>query len=200
MKTSETDTLPIDIARLLDDGPVSPMQKMVVMLAALGVILDGFNGQLIGYAIPVLMKQWGKTKSDFAPAVASGLVGMVIGSACAGLLADRFGRRKALVGSTLLFGVATFVVGFASDISILAALRFVAGLGIGGALPTATTVTAEFMPARWRTLAVTATIVCVPGGGMFAGFVAASVLSRSGWSSLFLWAGSGRSVLASCLA
>ena len=191
MKTSETDTLPIDIARLLDDGPVSPMQKMVVMLAALGVILDGFNGQLIGYAIPVLMKQWGKTKSDFAPAVASGLVGMVIGSACAGLLADRFGRRKALVGSTLLFGVATFVVGFASDISILAALRFVAGLGIGGALPTATTVTAEFMPARWRTLAVTATIVCVPGGGMFAGFVAASVLSRSGWSSLFFVGGLG---------
>lgn len=189
VKSLECDTQPIDIEHLLDNEPISALQKIVVFFAALAVIMDGFNNQLIGYAIPVLMKQWGRSKGTFAPAVAAGLVGMVIGSACAGLIADRFGRRRALIGCALLFGVATFAVGFATDISTLAALRFIAGLGIGGAFPIATTITAEFTPARRRTMAVTATIVCVPGGGMFAGFFTAQILPRFGWPALFFIGG-----------
>ena len=75
----------IDIGQILDDGPWTTMQKMVVILAALSIVADGFDGQLIGFAIPSLMKEWGVTRGDFAPVVAAGLVGMGIGSACAGL-------------------------------------------------------------------------------------------------------------------
>ena len=67
-------------------------------------------------------------------------------------------------------------------------LRFLAGLGIGGALPTATTLAAEFTPARKRTLAVTATIVCVPLGGMLAGIYASHIIPAYGWRALF-WIG-----------
>ncbi|MFX8168722.1 MFS transporter, partial [Acinetobacter baumannii] len=77
-----------------------------------------------------------------------------------------FGRRWALIGSVFVFGAATCMIGFAPNVATIAALRFIAGLGIGGALPSSTTMTAEFTPARRRTLAVTATIVCVPLGGM----------------------------------
>jgi AAHS family 4-hydroxybenzoate transporter-like MFS transporter len=179
----------VDIGTTLDDGPFTTMQKCVVLLAALAIVLDGFDGQLIGFAIPVLIKEWGITRGAFAPAVAAGLVGMGIGSACAGLVADRFGRRYAVIGSVFLFGAATCAIGLAHNIETIAVLRFIAGLGIGGALPTATTMTAEYTPARRRTVMVTATIVCVPLGGMLAGLFAHEVLPGYGWRGLFFAGG-----------
>ena len=179
-----------DIGTLLDHGPFTGMQKLVVLLAALSIVMDGFDGQLIGFAIPLMIKEWGITREAFAPAVAAGLIGMGIGSACAGLFADRFGRRMAIIASVFVFGAATCAIGLAPNALAVAALRFIAGLGIGGALPSATTVTAEFTPARRRTLAVTATIVCVPLGGMLAGLFASHVLPLYGWRTLFFIGGS----------
>jgi len=178
----------IDIGSVLDDGPFTGMQKWVVLLAALSIVMDGFDGQLIGFAIPVLIKEWGVTRGAFAPVVAAGLVGMGLGSAFAGLFADRFGRRLAVLISVFVFGVATCAIGFSPDLQTIGILRFVAGLGIGGALPSSTTMTAEYTPSRWRTVAVTATIVCVPLGGMLAGLFAGSVLPVYGWRGLF-WIG-----------
>ncbi|MBR8655133.1 MFS transporter [Achromobacter sp. Marseille-Q0513] len=178
-----------DIGKLLDDGPFSTMQGFVVLLAALSIVMDGFDGQLIGFAIPMMIKEWGITREAFAPAVAAGLIGMGIGSAFAGLFADRYGRRSAVIASVLVFGAATCAIGLAPNATAVAALRFIAGLGIGGALPSATTMTAEFTPARRRTLAVTATIVCVPLGGMLAGLFAGLVLPAYGWRALFFSGG-----------
>lgn len=180
--------LALDIGATLDHGPFTAMQRVAVLLAAFAIVLDGFDSQLIGFAIPVLIKEWGITRDAFAPAVAAGLFGMGVGSACAGLFADRFGRRWAIIGSVFVFGAATCAIGFAPNVATIAALRFVAGLGIGGALPTATTMTAEYTPARRRTMMVTATIVCVPAGGMLAGLFAHEVLPAYGWRGLF-WLG-----------
>ncbi|MEQ1581583.1 MAG: MFS transporter [Steroidobacteraceae bacterium] len=179
---------PVDIGRVLDEGPFSAMQKFVVSIAAFAMVMDGFDGQLIGFAIPSIIAEWGITRGAFAPAVAAGLLGMAAGSAGAGLFADRFGRRIALIASIFLFGAATFAIGFSNGILTIAALRFVAGLGIGGALPSATTMTAEYTPARVRTVAVTATIVCYPLGGMIAGLFASGILPTYGWRTLF-WLG-----------
>ncbi|SDG36924.1 MFS transporter [Paraburkholderia phenazinium] len=179
----------VDIGHALDDGPYALLQRIAAVLAALSIVVDGFDSQLIGFAIPVLIKEWGITRNAFAPVVAAGLIGMGIGSAFAGLFADRFGRRWAVIGSVLVFGAATCAIGLAPNVATIAALRFVAGLGIGGALPTSTTITAEFTPARHRTFAVTATIVCVPLGGMVAGLFAGQVLPAYGWRGLFFAGG-----------
>jgi MFS transporter, AAHS family, 4-hydroxybenzoate transporter len=179
----------VDIGHAIDEGPYALLQRIAAVLAALAIVVDGFDSQLIGFAIPVLIKEWGITRNAFAPVVAAGLIGMGVGSAFAGLFADRFGRRSALIGSVLVFGAATCAIGLAPNVAAIAALRFVAGLGIGGALPTSTTLTAEFTPARQRTFAVTATIVCVPLGGMLAGLFAGQVLPAYGWRALFFSGG-----------
>ncbi|MBN3809949.1 MFS transporter [Paraburkholderia sp. Ac-20347] len=178
----------VDIGGVLDDGPFSTMQKIAVFMVATAIVMDGFDGQLIGFAIPSLIKEWGITRGAFAPAVAAGLLGMAVGSVCAGLLADRFGRRMAVIVSVFIFGATTCTIGFAPNVVTISALRFIAGLGIGGALPSSTTVTAEFTPARRRTLAVTATTVCYPLGGIIAGLFASAVLPVYGWRGLF-WIG-----------
>lgn len=189
---------PVDIGATLDFGPFTQMQRVVVMLAAFAIVMDGFDGQLIGFAIPALIQEWGITRNAFAPAVAAGLVGMAIGSASAGLIADRIGRRLVLTASVFLFGSATCLIGFSPDVETLAVLRFIAGLGIGGALPSASTMTAEFTPVSRRTLAVTATIVCYPLGGMLAGLFASAILPIFGWRGLF-WIGGALPVAYSVL-
>ncbi|MBP6861600.1 MAG: MFS transporter [Neisseriaceae bacterium] len=179
----------VDIGQVLDGGAYTGFQKRVFILAALAIVMDGFDGQLIGYAIPTLLQEWGLSRNDFAPTVAVGLVGMGLGSAFAGFFADRYGRRWAVILSVLTFGVATGLIGLAENLMQLTVLRFLAGLGIGGALPTATTLTAEFTPSRRRTLAITATIVCVPLGGMLSGLFASQVIPLYGWRWLFFGGG-----------
>ena len=124
----------VDVGQILDTGPWSMVQKMAVVLAALSIVLDGFDSQLIGFAIPVMIKEWGVTRGEFAPALAAGLFGMGLGSVLAGYFADRFGRRMALIGSLFLLGFATCAIGTSQNIPMIAALRFITGLGIGGML------------------------------------------------------------------
>ena len=178
-----------DVTRAIDEGEFTKLQKLTYFLAALAIIVDGFDGQMIGYAIPLIMKEWGVTRAAFSAVVASGLAGMAIGSLSAGVFADKFGRKPVLITSILLFGISTMLIGQVSDLSSIALIRFFAGLGIGAALPAATTLTAEFIPLRYRTMAVTTAIVCYPAGGMLAGLAAAQILPTQGWRVFFLFGG-----------
>lgn len=180
---------PVDVSRLLDDGPWTGYQRWLVMLAALTIIFDGIDNQLLGIAIPSLLVEWGVARSAFSPVVSLGFVGMMIGGATAGLAGDRFGRRSALLGSVTLFGAATLAVVAVEGIASLAALRLVAGIGLGGAIPNAATLAAEYVPARRRPFAVTLTIVCVPLGGTLAGLIAVPALPAIGWRGLFALGG-----------
>ncbi|WP_042885487.1 MFS transporter [Cupriavidus necator] len=179
----------MDMGHVVDDGPFSPVQKMAVVLASLAAVMDGFDGQLIGFAVPAILSEWNVTREAFAPVVAAGLFGMAIGSVSVGAVADRIGRRIALIASVCVFGIASFAMSCSSSLIELAAFRFLAGLGIGGALPTASIIAAEFTPARFRTMAVTATVVCYPVGGILAGLLSASVLPGFGWRALFVVGG-----------
>ena len=187
--TSAGSSTPYDVTKAIDEGGFTTVQKMAYLFAALAIVLDGFDGQMIGYAIPLIMKEWGVTRGVFSLAVASGLMGMAIGSLSAGVFADKLGRKPVLVASIFLFGSATFLIGYAPDVTTIAIIRFFAGLGIGAALPAATTLTAEFIPFRFRTMAVTTAIVCYPLGGMLAGLAASQILPTAGWRIFFFIGG-----------
>ena len=124
-------------------------------------------------------------RAAFGPVLAVGLAGMAAGSPFAGYWGDRFGRRPALIGCVALFGLATVATAFVHSVVALAVLRFVTGLGAGGAVPNASALAAEFAPLRRRAVAVKLTIVCVPLGGMLGGLIAARVLPAFGWRALY---------------
>lgn len=175
----------IDVGEVIDRGRWGRYQQWLVFLTALTVIFDGIDNQLLGVTIPAIMREWGVARTAFAPVVALGLVGMAIGGAVAGIVGDRFGRRVALLASVALFGAATLAVATAHGIAALGLLRLVAGIGLGGAIPNAAALAAEYVPTRQRPIAVTVTIVCVPLGGTLAGLVAMPVLPALGWRALF---------------
>src|SRR5262245_45851716 len=91
----------VDIGRLLDDNALSRYQVSVVALAAFAVMFDGADIQLLGIAIPALIKEWGVTRADFVSINTFGLIGMTIGTSLGGIVGDRVGRRGALIGSVL---------------------------------------------------------------------------------------------------
>ena len=126
------------------------------MLTALAIVFDGIDIQLMGVAIPSIMREWNVPRSAFAPAVSFGYLGMVVGGATAGLVGDRFGRRTALLACMLLFGAMTGAASLSQSVAVFALLRFAAGIGLGGAIPNAAALAAEFVPLRMRPLAVTA--------------------------------------------
>ena len=95
-----------------------------------------------------------------------------------GPLADRVGRKPVLVATTVFFGLATFASAFAPDIQTLTALRFVTGLGLGGAMPAAITLTAELCPEKRRSSLVTLMFCGFTIGSAAAGLAAS--LDRRG--------------------
>ena len=181
----ETAGKAIDVGALLDLSEWSSRQKAILALTALAITSDGFDNQLAGFALPSIIKAWGVTRAAFGPVLALGLVGMSFGAIFGGHFGDRLGRRVALTASIALFGIATGLTWFATNLTQFAVLRILAGAGIGAALPNASALSAEFTPIRRRAMAVSLTIVCVPLGGMLAGLVAARVLPVFGWQTLF---------------
>jgi len=88
-----------------------------------------------------------------------------------------------------MFGAMTLAAATAHDTTTLAVLRFLAGIGLGGAMPNAATLVAEYVPRAQRTMAVTITIVCVPLGAMLAGLLGSQLLPSTGWRALFVAGG-----------
>lgn len=179
----------VDVGRLLDEGEWGRYQKWLIFLTALTIVFDGIDNQLLGVAMPAIMQEWSAPRSAFAPVISIGLTGMMLGGAVAGIAGDRVGRRTALLGSMLLFGVMTAAVAAATSPMQLALLRLLAGAGLGGAIPNATALAAEYVPRRHRPVAVTLAIVCVPLGATIAGLLGIRVLSVVGWRALFVIGG-----------
>jgi AAHS family 4-hydroxybenzoate transporter-like MFS transporter len=178
---------------------VSAYQRWLVFLTATTVVFDGIDNQLLGVVIPTVMAEWQVAKSAFAPVVSLGYAGMMVGGALAGMAGDRFGRKQALLASVAVFGAMTLATAAAQDMTTLAALRFLAGIGLGGALPNAATLAAEFVAPPKRPMAVTATIVCVPLGGMLVGILGSQFLETIGWRALFVGCGLAPLIAAAAL-
>jgi AAHS family 4-hydroxybenzoate transporter-like MFS transporter len=114
---------------------------------------------------------------------------MAIGAAGIGALGDRWGRRRTLVLSTALFGLATLLSATATSVASLAIWRFFTGIGLGGALTAATALIAEFSPRKFRAQAIGAIQIGVPIGGMLGALLAAELIPVYGWRSVFVVGG-----------
>src|SRR3954451_13091867 len=101
-----------DVAEFIDQQPVGAFQVRLLLACAAVLFLDGFDTQAIGYVAPALAKEWGLTKAALGPVFSAGLFGLMIGALLFGPLADRVGRRKIILFSTLAFGIGTLATAF----------------------------------------------------------------------------------------
>lgn len=169
----------------LDAKPFSSYQIWAVILAAAMVVLDGLDNQMLGIAAPALIREWGVPRDALGFIFALGFVGMFAGTLVSGWLGDRIGRKGALIIGVFIFGLATLLTGFSTSIVHIALLKTLAGVGLGGVPGSAAALISELTPARYRSVAVTAGVVCVAIGGILGGLIATLILPGLGWRWLF---------------
>src|SRR5437899_1378901 len=191
---------PIDVAEFIDQQPVGGFQIRLLLTCAAVLFLDGFDTQAIGYVAPALAKEWGLTKGALGPVFSAGLFGLMIGALLFGPLADRVGRKKIIILSTLAFGIGALVTAFVQDVNTLLAIRFLTGLGLGGAMPNAVAMTSEFNPRRRRATMVKIMFCGFSVGAALCGLLAAALMPQCVWRSLFLVRGVTSVVLVPILA
>jgi AAHS family 4-hydroxybenzoate transporter-like MFS transporter len=179
----------VDVVEFIDAQPVGGFQLRLLLICAAVLFLDGFDTQAIGYVAPSLAKEWGLTKAALGPVFSAGLFGLMIGALLFGPLADRIGRKKIIIFSTLAFGVGTLITAFVQDVNALLAIRFLTGLGLGGAMPNAIAMTSEFNPRRRRATMVMIMFCGFSVGAALGGVLAAALIPHFGWRSVFVVGG-----------
>ena len=173
----------------LDARPVSRYQWLILLLLALLLVTDGYDAQVLGYVVPALASDWGLEKAAFGPVFSANLLGLTLGSLLVTPLADRFGVRRILLGCVLIYASLTVLMVFASSLTTLMAARFICGIGMGGAMPSAMALMSDYSPPRLRTLMVTLAACGFSFGGAAGGFVAAGFIDGFGWQAVFLAGG-----------
>ncbi|MBN1654918.1 MAG: MFS transporter [Deltaproteobacteria bacterium] len=182
-------TATFDISEFIDGRRVGFYQVRILITCFVIMLLDGFDMQVIGVAVPALMQDWQLKPKDFGLALTAGPVGMILGAAILGPIADRYGRRWPLIVAVTLFGLATLLSAFVSTPDGLALTRLFSGLGLGGVLPNVVALSAEYVPARARGTLSTLTYTGVPIGALASGLVGSWLIPSLGWRSVFFIGG-----------
>ena len=190
----------VDVAQFIDARPVSAFQVKLLLTCATVLFLDGFDTTSIGFVAPALAKEWSLSKGALGPVFSAGLFGLMIGALFFGPLADRIGRKKIIIFSTLAFGIGTLATAFVNDVNTLLVVRFLTGLGLGGAMPNTIALTSEFSPHRRRAAMVMVMFVGFSVGAALGGLLAAAIIPQFGWRSVFVVGGAAPLLLAPILA
>ena len=141
---------PESLGDALDRAEMTPLPRRFWLLAALGVMLDGFDFFIIGVANPLIANQYDLSDAVKGLVSAAAIVGAIFGAALLGPLADRIGRRRIFKYDLVMFAVFSVACIFAWNVWALIAFRFALGLAIGLDYPVAASYLAEVLPSKSR--------------------------------------------------
>jgi MFS transporter, AAHS family, 4-hydroxybenzoate transporter len=178
----------VNVTELIDSQGLNRAQIAIVVLCGLIAVFDGLDLQAIGLAAPAMAADLHIAPRALGPVFSAALAGLAVGAFSLGLAADRVGRKRVLIGSTLCFGAFTLCTAFASSMNELLIIRFCTGLGLGGAMPSFISLGAEYVPRRFRATVVSGLWAGFPIGGVIGGLLASRLIPHWGWPSIF-WVG-----------
>ncbi|HKV79432.1 MAG TPA: MFS transporter [Candidatus Sulfotelmatobacter sp.] len=163
----------------------TPGQRRTLLAAAMGWALDAFDAMLYSLVLAMLMRDLGMGKTTAGSLGTLTLLASGIGGVFFGFLADRIGRKHALMASILTYSLCSFASGLAESITMLAVARFVLGLGMGGEWNTGATLVAETWPTELRAKAISIVQSSWALGFAAAALVAGPVSRFYGWRAVF---------------
>ncbi|WP_211296502.1 MFS transporter [Paenibacillus donghaensis] len=163
----------------------NPKQRKLLFSAGLSWMFDAMDVGMISFVVAALAKDWSLGPEQVGILTSINSVGMAVGAAAAGILADRFGRKPVLLWTLLIFSIASGLSAFAAGFGILCVLRFIAGVGLGGELPVASTLVSESMPANQRGRAVVLLESFWALGWIVSALIAFFIIPDYGWRIAF---------------
>jgi AAHS family benzoate transporter-like MFS transporter len=159
-----------------------------VLVCWLLVVFDGYDLIVYGTVQSALISEtgWGLSKATAGTIGSMAFLGMMIGAIFAGRMADSWGRRRTILGCAVVFSIFTILCAFAPSAAVFGGLRLLAGIGLGGLVPSANALVAELVPTKWRSTIATLMMSGVPIGGSIAALVGIRLIPAFGWQSMFL--------------
>ncbi|EFM12416.1 major facilitator superfamily MFS_1 [Paenibacillus curdlanolyticus YK9] len=161
-------------------------QRRLLFSAGLSWLFDAMDVGMLSFIVAALREEWQLGAQQIGLLTATNSIGMAVGAAIAGTLADRYGRRAILLWTLVIFSVASGLSALAGSFTILLILRFITGFGLGGELPVASTLVSESVPVQWRGRAVVLLESFWAGGWILAAVIAYFILPSYGWRIGFL--------------
>ncbi|MCL6630995.1 MAG: MFS transporter [Alicyclobacillus herbarius] len=163
-----------------------PSAARLLSVSGIGLLFDSMDNALLSFVLTSIAAQWHLNPSLMGILGSISFIGMAIGSAFAGSLADRFGRRTIFMWTLLIYSLATGLTAFAGGLAIFIILRFLVGLGLGGELPVATTYVLESSPEAVRGRRVVLLESFWAGGALLAALISFFVVPWTSWRIVFL--------------
>jgi MFS family permease len=164
---------------------ITSTQRRTLIAAALGWMLDAFDVMLYALVLAHIMRDLGMSKATAGGLGTLTLLASGIGGVLFGFIADRIGRKRALMLSILTYSICSFASGLATSVATLAAFRFILGLGMGGEWNTGATLVAETWPTELRAKAISIVQSSWAIGYALAALVAGVVLHYANWRTVF---------------
>ncbi|MFH5822595.1 MFS transporter [Georgenia sp. AZ-5] len=184
MATMPVRTLPTEPPPSTERTP-GPRALAAVLVAWLFVVFDGYDLIVYGTVQARLREEWGLDSAQAGTVGSVAFLGMMLGALGAGRLADHIGRKRTIIGSAVVLSIFTALCALAPDPITFGALRFLAGLGLGGLVPSANALAADLVPTRWRAATATVMMSGVPIGGSLAALLGIPVIPAFGWRPMF---------------
>jgi AAHS family 3-hydroxyphenylpropionic acid transporter len=174
----------MNVTATLDSGRE---QRVAATLALcfLAAVIEGFDLQSMGIAAPWLGPEFGLSKQQLGIVLLASPLGLFFGAFIGGRIADSWGRKTALVLSMTLFGALQLCTAWATGLTSLLVLRFLCGLGLGGAFPNLIALTAEASGGRNSIINVVITVAGMPAGGALASLTGFLAGASGNWRIVF---------------
>jgi MFS transporter, AAHS family, 4-hydroxybenzoate transporter len=189
METEMAENTVIDVSEIVEKQKLSGFLIGLVVISWIITFFDGFDMISIGFIAKPIMTDFNLNPIEMGNVFSIGLVGTLIGGFGLGWIADRVGRRPAVICATGAFGILTILLAFANGYASLLVLRLVDGIAIGGMLPVAWALNIEYAPKRYRSTIVTVIMIGYSFGAAMGGPVANWLLPIYGWPAVFVFGG-----------
>ena len=176
----------ISFGEAVSRAPMRAFQWATLAVCMLVLVCDGIDMQLLGIVAPLVIRDFGVDRGTFGIAMSAALVGFGLGAWGGGWLGDKIGRRYTLALAALVFALATVAASRADGVWTMAMWRVCGGLGFGAAYANALAMASEWLPERWRPVAISTLAVGTPLGGTVAGWLGPSLAQAYGWRGTFV--------------
>ena len=174
------------IAARLERLPMSGYQRSLFGIIATAWFFDSMDLGLMTFVLGSIKAEFGLTAAQAGMLASSSFLGMFLGAAVAGILADRFGRKPVFQVSMIFWGVGSLMCGLADSVTTLMLFRVLLGFGMGMEFPIGLSMVSEIVPARSRGKYVAILEGFWPLGFIAAGALTYSLLPVIGWRGLFI--------------
>ncbi|WP_422658375.1 MFS transporter [Paenibacillus sp. EC2-1] len=163
-----------------------PKRRKLLFSAGLSWMFDAMDVGMISFVVAALATEWSLSPQQVGLLTSTTSIGMVFGAALAGFFADKYGRKNILLWTLLIFSAASGLSALATGVAMLCVFRFIAGVGLGGELPVASTLVSESMPVEERGRAVVLLESFWAAGWILSALIAYFVIPHFGWKMAFV--------------